>query len=198
VQGFDVVMNALDNVDARRHVNRLCLAAKKPLIESGTTGLLGQVPTAAASDMPGIFPPASHWIRTRVHGSQPPAQVTVHIPGVTECYECVPKKAPKEYPMCTIRSVPDKPVHLIEWGKRIYTVLFGTEEDKEGTGLRDMFAGKAEAAEPLAWAEQVISSPHLISSSPHLLITSSHLLVSSSRPAPPRTPSSPASSSWRR
>ena len=27
---------------ARRHVNRLCLAAKKPLIESGTTGYLGQ------------------------------------------------------------------------------------------------------------------------------------------------------------
>ena len=35
-------MNALDNVDARRHVNRLCLAADKPLIESGTQGYKGQ------------------------------------------------------------------------------------------------------------------------------------------------------------
>ena len=43
VSKFDVVMNALDNLAARRHVNRLCLAAKKPLIESGTTGYLGQV-----------------------------------------------------------------------------------------------------------------------------------------------------------
>lgn len=42
-QTFDVVLNGLDNVDARRHVNRLCLAANVPLIESGTTGLLGQV-----------------------------------------------------------------------------------------------------------------------------------------------------------
>jgi hypothetical protein len=36
-------MNALDNLSARRHVNRVCLAAGVPLIESGTQGYLGQV-----------------------------------------------------------------------------------------------------------------------------------------------------------
>lgn len=40
---FDIVFNALDNLDARRHVNRMCLAANVPLIESGTTGFNGQV-----------------------------------------------------------------------------------------------------------------------------------------------------------
>ena len=40
---FDVVFNALDNLEARRHVNKLCLAANVPLIESGTTGFNGQV-----------------------------------------------------------------------------------------------------------------------------------------------------------
>lgn len=40
---FNVVLNGLDNLDARRHVNRLCLAADVPLVESGTTGFLGQV-----------------------------------------------------------------------------------------------------------------------------------------------------------
>jgi ubiquitin-like 1-activating enzyme E1 B len=40
---YDLVLNALDNVDARRHVNRLCLASNTPLIESGTTGYIGQI-----------------------------------------------------------------------------------------------------------------------------------------------------------
>ena len=42
-QRFNLVFNALDNLDARRHVNRMCLAAEVPLIESGTTGFDGQV-----------------------------------------------------------------------------------------------------------------------------------------------------------
>jgi len=40
---FNIVLNALDNVDARRHVNRVCLATGVPLIESGTMGYIGQV-----------------------------------------------------------------------------------------------------------------------------------------------------------
>lgn len=40
---FSMVLSGLDNVEARRHVNRLCLSAGVPLIESGTEGYLGQV-----------------------------------------------------------------------------------------------------------------------------------------------------------
>jgi len=39
---FDIVLNALDNVAARKHVNRMCLAADIPLVESGSSGYLGQ------------------------------------------------------------------------------------------------------------------------------------------------------------
>lgn len=35
---FSLVINALDNRQARSHVNRMCLAADIPLIESGTEG----------------------------------------------------------------------------------------------------------------------------------------------------------------
>lgn len=42
-KGFNLVFNALDNLEARRHVNKMCLTADTPLIESGTTGFNGQV-----------------------------------------------------------------------------------------------------------------------------------------------------------
>lgn len=105
---FDVVLNALDNVDARRHVNRLCLAASVPLIDSGTTGYLGQV--------------------------------TPILKGITACYECFPKPTQKVFPICTIRSTPDKPVHCIVWAKEAFKLLFGPPsesmlfEDDAATG----------------------------------------------------------------
>lgn len=89
---FDLVLNALDNIDARRHVNRLCLAADIPMIDSGTTGYLGQV-------MP-------------------------ILKAKTACYECTPKPTQKVFPICTIRSTPDKPVHCIVWAKECFKLLF--------------------------------------------------------------------------
>ncbi|CCW60204.1 unnamed protein product [Phytomonas sp. EM1] len=40
---FRAVLNALDNVSARQHVNRMCMRANVPLIESGSMGYNGQV-----------------------------------------------------------------------------------------------------------------------------------------------------------
>ena len=94
---FSVVLNALDNVSARRHVNRLCLAAGVPLIEAGSTGYIGQVYTIRKND--------------------------------TECYDCRPKPTQKKYPICTIRSTPEKPVHCIVWGKELFKFLFGNMEE---------------------------------------------------------------------
>ncbi len=78
-QGFSLVISALDNVAARRHVNRMALAAGLPLIEAGTAGYLGQA--------------------------------YVIKKGVTQCFECEPKPPPTTFPICTIRSTPEKPVH---------------------------------------------------------------------------------------
>nr|PVC54233.1 ubiquitin-activating enzyme E1 [Theileria orientalis] len=40
---YDVVLNALDNVKARSHINYCCVQSGVPLIESGSTGYNGQV-----------------------------------------------------------------------------------------------------------------------------------------------------------
>ncbi|OMO75590.1 hypothetical protein COLO4_25994 [Corchorus olitorius] len=109
---FDVVLNGLDNLDARRHVNRLCLAADVPLVESGTTGFLGQV--------------------------------TVHLKGKTECYECQPKPAPKTYPVCTITSTPSKFVHCIVWAKELlFAKLFGDKNQENDLNVRSSDAASS-------------------------------------------------------
>ncbi|RKF72088.1 Ubiquitin-activating enzyme E1-like [Golovinomyces cichoracearum] len=96
---FTVVFNALDNLHARRHVNKMCIVANVPLIESGTTGFNGQV------------------------------QVIKR--GVTACYDCTPKEAPKTYPICTIRSTPSQPIHCIVWAKSyLLNEIFGASEDE--------------------------------------------------------------------
>ena len=53
-------------------------------------------------------------------------QVTVHLKGQTECFECRPKATPKSFPVCTIRNTPDKPIHCVVWAKELlFQRLFG-------------------------------------------------------------------------
>ena len=130
---FTIVFNALDNLDARRHVNKMCLAAGVPLIESGTTGFNGQVQVI---------------IKVGKVESSRAATDQSRIQGRTECYDCNTKEVPKSFPVCTIRSTPSQPIHCIVWGKsylfqsvvaqEFYTALhidydreiFGTSEDE--------------------------------------------------------------------
>lgn len=63
----------------------------------------------------------------------PGAQVTVHIKGRTECFECSAKPAPKTYPICTLRNTPDKPIHTIVWAKDLlFNRLFGAPDAVSG------------------------------------------------------------------
>lgn len=94
---FDLVINALDNFKARQHVNRLCLAAKIPLIEGGSTGWDGQAQV--------------------IHG------------GSTECFECRPAPKNPTFPVCTIRSTPERPEHCVAWAKLVFDAIFSSTEE---------------------------------------------------------------------
>ncbi len=131
---FDIVFNALDNVAARRHVNRLCIAKGKPLVESGTAGYIGQVTVIKGKE-------------TECYDCQPkatPKQVGFHLCAkfldyslycalLAIIYETngvnwflfLTNLSKHQYPICTIRSTPDKPVHCIVWAKELYSLVFG-------------------------------------------------------------------------
>ncbi|KAI8870239.1 hypothetical protein GQ42DRAFT_162855 [Ramicandelaber brevisporus] len=109
-RSFDLILNALDNLEARRRVNLMCMAAGVPLVESGTAGYQGQViaivPKQAASD-----------------------DDSKHMPH-TECFDCQPQPVPKTFPICTIRSTPSTPIHCVVWAKDyLFAHLFGVAED---------------------------------------------------------------------
>jgi ubiquitin-like 1-activating enzyme E1 B len=96
---FQVVCNALDNIEARRHVNRICLAIPEiHLIESGTQGYLGQTTV-----------------------------IKPRVTECFECNPI--QSGQRSYAVCTIRNTPDQPIHTIVWGKYIFNALFGPKDD---------------------------------------------------------------------
>jgi ubiquitin-like 1-activating enzyme E1 B len=149
---FDLVLNGLDNVAARRHVNRLALAAGVPLVESGTAGHLGQVTVHFRGLRDGLTLPQQREQgqqqqqqqqlqqqqqqqqkaeqqqqqqqkeeqQQRQEGKGGAAEGAAAGEGTsTECYECSAKPSPKSFPVCTIRSTPEKPIHCVVWAKEL-------------------------------------------------------------------------------
>jgi ubiquitin-like 1-activating enzyme E1 B len=110
---FALVMNALDNLDARRHVNRLCLAAKVPLIESGTAGYLGQVSVILGGE-------------TECYECQPkPAPKTFAVCTIRSTPRFAQQMRVCLHDLARNRS---KPVHCVVWAKELYAELFAPSE----------------------------------------------------------------------
>nr|VZI25755.1 unnamed protein product [Spirometra erinaceieuropaei] len=109
---FDIVFNALDNQAARRHVNRMCVNIGKAVIESGTSGYLGQVE-------PLLFKGFKRENADRSNG----------VEGRASCFECQPvENDRRSYPTCTIRNTPSEPIHCVVWAKFLFNQLFGTPD----------------------------------------------------------------------
>lgn len=104
-QSFNIVFNALDNVKARQYVNTMCVLADVPLIEGGSTGLLGQ-------SYP-IIPHYTECYNCRPRGGDEGEKYAVCTIRRQGCQTCIHS------------STPDKIEHCIVWGKELYILLFG-------------------------------------------------------------------------
>lgn len=49
---------------------------------------------------------------------------------VTRCYDCYPRSKPKTFQVCTIRTLPEKPIHCLVWGKHLFSLMFGPKTDQ--------------------------------------------------------------------
>lgn len=93
-EGLSVVTNALDNVAARKYVDTRCVAARTPLLESGTLGPKGHVQV--------ILPHL-----TESYGSQQD-----------------PDDNSSEIPHCTLKMFPEETLHCVEWARDLFGRLF--------------------------------------------------------------------------
>jgi ubiquitin-like 1-activating enzyme E1 B len=89
---FNVILNALDNIDARTYINTICVDFNIPLVNSGTEGFLGGV--------------------------------SCHMKGLSPCYNCIPRSNDKKYPVCSIRSKPEKIEHCVAWAKALFELIY--------------------------------------------------------------------------
>lgn len=111
---FDCVVLALDNREARSHVNWNCMLSNTLMLDAGTSGFQGQA--------------------------------TIHLRGLTRCYDCYMKQEPKRIQVCTIRTTPSKPIHCLIWAKHIFDLLFsGNIEDNPLIDILQEIEGKGES-----------------------------------------------------
>lgn len=48
---------------------------------------------------------------------------------ITRCYDCYPRPRARTFQVCTLRTLPDKPIHCLVWGKHLFSLLFGPSSD---------------------------------------------------------------------
>lgn len=90
----DIVVNALDNIEARNYVDERCVFYCKPMLDSGTLG------TKANTQV--VIPFKTECYRDNADGADEKDAI----------------------PMCTIRELPYLPEHCIEWARSLFAGEF--------------------------------------------------------------------------
>jgi len=89
------IINAVDNIEARKYIDSKCTFYEKPLIDSGTLGTLANIQT--------IIPHVTECYNDRKHSNINPLD---------------------SIPMCSLHNFPNTIEHCIEWGKELFNCYF--------------------------------------------------------------------------
>ena len=89
------IINAVDNIEARKYIDRQCTFYEKPLIDSGTLGTKAHIQT--------IIP---------------------HITSCYNDSKKTDENTLDSIPMCTLHNFPVLIEHCIEWGKELFNTYF--------------------------------------------------------------------------
>ncbi|KAJ3380046.1 hypothetical protein HDU92_006225 [Lobulomyces angularis] len=152
-EGLDVVTNALDNVEARRYVDRKCVYYHKPLLESGTLGTKGNtqvvlphvtesyssshdppeksIPSCTLTNFPNAIHHTIQWARDRFAGLffNPAEQVNAYLSHSNFVEQTLKTGSNQIEVFENLRSflVTEKPVRFeecVQWARLKFDELF--------------------------------------------------------------------------
>ncbi|CDJ27676.1 LOW QUALITY PROTEIN: ubiquitin-activating enzyme e1, putative [Eimeria mitis] len=105
IQEQDLVVAALDSVEARLYVDALCLLHSKPWVEAGTLGLRGH----SQSLVPYLTEHYAAAVRGGAVNASPTAQSLTAVP------------------VCSVRGAPTAPLHAVHWASAQLQQTFKTD-----------------------------------------------------------------------
>ncbi|KRX07656.1 Ubiquitin-conjugating enzyme/RWD-like protein [Pseudocohnilembus persalinus] len=113
----NIIMNALDNVQARVYVDQRCVKNQVPLIESGTLGSKGHVQV--------VIP-----FLTESYGSKKD-----------------PQNDSNQIPVCTLKMFPEETIHCVEWARDKFQKFFNDKIQNSRKILQKMIENETDSVE---------------------------------------------------
>jgi len=129
------IFNAVDNIEARKYIDRQCTFYEKPLIESGTLGTKANIQT--------IIP---------------------HITCCYNDIKKSDDNSTNAIPMCTLHNFPSLIEHCIEWGREIFNTNFNDNiiQLKNWAENKENFYEKLKNEDPFTQLEVLLNIKNLL------------------------------------
>lgn len=123
---YDLMLNCLDNIEARAFVNLRCKLAGVSIVDGGSGGYHGQSMVFLHNQMDSVLPHVEQ--RGFKSNTQSDCGTYLNVKNIIkgsiqrhklECYSCFPKTQAKNIPICTIRGIPINFTHCLLFAKEM-------------------------------------------------------------------------------